>query len=147
MSDAPSNSAIRTLLARHNLRYSRPREIILSYFREADKHVNAEGIYSELKKRGHNLSLSTVYLNLGVLKEAGLVYEFHGVGGESLYDSNVSQHYHLICKHCNRVIDVPDGVTVGETPTQFRQRAEQASGWQVDEPNLNLYGTCPACQR
>ena len=50
MSDAPSNLAIRTLLAQHNLRYSRPREIILAYFREADRHVNAEGLYSELKK-------------------------------------------------------------------------------------------------
>lgn len=147
MSDTSDNSTIRTLLAHHGLRYSRPRKVILAYFREADKHVNAEGLYSALKKRGHNLSLSTVYLNLGVLKDAGLVREFHGVGGESLYDSNVSQHYHLICKRCNRVIDVPDGVTVGETPTQFRQRAEQVSGWQVDEPNLNLYGTCPACQR
>lgn len=146
MSDAPSNPAIRTLLAQHELRYSRPREVILSYFRETDRHVNAEGIYSELKRRGHNFSLSTVYLNLSVLKEVGLVREFHGVGGESLYDSNVSRHYHLICKHCDQVIDLPDSVTLGETPTQFRERAEQVSGWHVDEPNLNLYGTCADCQ-
>lgn len=141
----PPKNEVRELLSQHGLRYSRPRETILAYFRESAKHVNAESVYSALRERGHNLSLSTVYLNLGVLKKVGLVREFLGVGGESLYDSNVSKHYHLICKSCNRVIDLPEGLAVGETPKQLRQRAEQASGWRVDEPNLNLYGICPDC--
>ena len=146
VSDALSQLDARSLLAHYGLRYSRPREAILAYFREADKHVNAEAIHSDLKERGNDLSLSTVYLNLGVLKEVGLVREFHGVGGESLYDSNVSRHYHLICKQCGKVVDLPEEVTVGETPRAFRQRAQAASGWQVEEPDLNLYGTCPECQ-
>ena len=141
-----SSAETRALLAEHGLRYSRPREVILSYFRERAKHVNAEAVYLTLKERGYNFSLSTVYLNLGVLREVGLVREFHGAGGESLYDSNISLHYHLICKKCNRVMDLPGEVMAGETPVRLQLQAEAASGWQLDEPNLNLYGFCTACQ-
>ena len=141
-----SSAESRALLAEHGLRYSRPREVILGYFREHARHVNAEAVYLALRERGHNFSLSTVYLNLGVLREVGLVREFHGAGGESLYDSNISLHYHLICKSCNRVMDLPREVMAGETPARLQLQAEAASGWQLDEPNLNLYGLCTGCQ-
>ena len=146
LKSSDSSSVARALLSEHGLRYSRPREVILSYFRECARHVNAEAVYLALKERGNNFSLSTVYLNLGVLREAGLVREFHGVGGESLYDSNISLHYHLICKRCNRVMDLPHEVMAGETPVRLQRQAEAASGWQLDEPNLNLYGLCTTCQ-
>ncbi len=138
----------RYLLQEKGLRYSKPRDIILGYFKECDKHENAEGLYLTLKDRGHNLSLSTVYLNLNVLKDAGLIREFKGATGESVFDSNVSPHHHLICKSCGRVIDLPNPKIAGETPKQFLKRhAETVSGWRVDEPNLDLFGDCPECQK
>jgi Fur family peroxide stress response transcriptional regulator len=138
----------REILHEHGLRYSRPREVILGYFNERDTHVSAEELYLELKRRGEPLSLSTVYLNLGVLKTAGLVREFVGVGGEALYDSNVGPHHHLICKGCGAILDLPE-LMVTQLPlsTFLKQQAENGSGWQIDEPNLDLLGLCPACQR
>ena len=120
---------------------------MVAYFRESAKHVSAETLYSDLKQRGHQLSLSTVYLNLRVLRDAEIVREFQGIGGEALYDSNVSKHYHLICRVCECVSDLPAAVSVGETPEQFKSRAEAASGWELEEPNLSLYGLCPRCAR
>ena len=146
MNHKPDDMDARALLHRHGLRYSKPREVILSYFRERDKHVSAERIYLDLKERGHHLSLSTVYLNLGVLKRAALIREFSGPGGEALYDGNVSPHHHLICKSCGRVIDLPWPQGSSETPAQtMRQHAERISGWRVDEPHLDLSGVCPGC--
>lgn len=137
----------RHLLQENGLRYSKPREVILGYFKERDKHESAESLYFALKDRGHNLSLSTVYLNLSVLKEAGLIREFKGATGESVFDSNVTPHHHLICKTCGLVIDLPNLKISGQTPKQFFKRhAESVSGWTVDEPNLDLFGCCPECQ-
>ena len=51
---------LRELLQIHGLRYSRPREVILSYFGERAVHVSAEELHHELKRRGENLSLSPV---------------------------------------------------------------------------------------
>ena len=69
------------LLKRHDLRSSKPRLAILGVFHERPRHITAENLFYELKHRGENLSLSTVYLNLGVLKEAGLVRQLQGANG------------------------------------------------------------------
>lgn len=135
---------VRDLLREHGLRYSRPREAILSYLRKEHSHLSAESLYLALKRRGEDLSLSTVYLNLGVLSEAGLIREFRGASGESLYDRNVSPHYHLICNVTGEVRDVPpltiDGVPLGRF---LKQQIEAATGWTVDEPQLHLRGVSP----
>ena len=138
---------IRTTLKARGLRYSKPREVILGLFSERDMHISAEQLYLELKQRGEDLSLSTVYLNLGVLRGAGLIREFSGVGGEALYDSNVGPHHHLICKQCGEILDLPEVMIREVSPKQFlRESAEQVSGWRVDEPSLDLQGICPDCQ-
>lgn len=139
--------SLRSLLKEYGLRYSKPREAILTFFQERSTHVSAEALHLTLKQRGENLSLSTVYLNLNVLAEAGLIREFSGVNSEALYDNNVEPHYHLICRVCNDIIDLPSLTVGGMTPAQYLKRhAEQKSGWAVDEPILNLSGVCHQCQ-
>jgi Fe2+ or Zn2+ uptake regulation protein len=135
---------VRETLREHGLRYSRPRAAILGFFAEEDRHVSAEDLYVELKRRGEHLSLSTVYLNLHVLSDAGVVREFQGSEGQRLYDSNVTPHYHLICKETGEVRDVPaptvDGVPLGRF---LKQTIEAATGWEVEEPQVQLRGRSP----
>lgn len=138
----------RSILRDYGLRFSRPRELIFNFFREKDSHVSAELLYLTLRDRGENISLSTVYLNLNVLKNAGLIREFDGLNGEAVYDSNISPHYHLICKSCGNILDVPVEAVHGLLPAPLlKKNAENFSGWQIDEPKLDLQGYCPDCQR
>jgi Fur family transcriptional regulator, peroxide stress response regulator len=134
-------SAVREVLRDRGLRYSRPRESILAFMAEAPRHVSAEALYQALRDRGEDLSLSTVYLNLGVLVEAGLLREFKGSHGESLYDASVEPHYHLICRETGEVVDVPmptiDGVPL---PAYLKTYVERLTGWEVDEAHLSLQG-------
>lgn len=138
------NADVRDVLRTFGLRYSRPRAVIVEFFSEEDRHVSAEDLYLELQGRGQQLSLSTVYLNLNVLADAGVVREFKGAEGQRLYDSNVSPHYHVICKESGDVIDVPaptvDGVPLGQF---LRRTIEAATGWQIDEPQIHLRGRAP----
>ncbi|MDQ3458548.1 MAG: transcriptional repressor [Deinococcota bacterium] len=137
----------RDILQRHGLRFSRPRAAILGFFGEQDSHVSAELLYAALRERGENISLSTVYLNLSVLRSVGLIREFDGLHGEALYDSNVAPHYHLICKDCGAILDLPLETLEGQPPAALlRHSAERLSGWQVDEPKLDFHGYCPQCR-
>lgn len=136
---------MRNELKAHGLRYSRPRAAILSFMQERDIHFNAESLHLALKERGENLSLSTIYLNLNVLKEAGLVRELRGISGEAIYDTNTRDpHYHLVCKETGEVIDIPaidiDGVPLGQ---YLKGKIESATGWQVDELDIQLRGVSP----
>lgn len=145
---APSRGAadeVRSVLKKNGLRYSRPREVILGFLLEEDRHVSAESLYLNLKQRGEDLSLSTVYLNLSALADAGLVCAFRGPSGESLYDSNVSPHYHVVCKETGAILDVPAPIIDGKPIGRFLKEAiEATTGWQVDEPHLSLSGVSPA---
>jgi Fur family peroxide stress response transcriptional regulator len=136
--------SLRKLLKRYGLRYSAPRASILRLFREAPRHVSAEGLYFELKHRGGNLSLSTVYLNLSVLSEAGLLRKFKGVSGETIYDSNLQPHDHLLCERSGEVVDLQEieinGVPLGR---YLKERIEEETGWQVSEPQLEFRGVAP----
>lgn len=135
---------VRAVLKSNGLRYSRPREVILGFLLEEDRHVSAESLYLNLKQRGEDLSLSTVYLNLSALADAGLVCAFRGASGESLYDSNVSPHYHVVCKETGAILDVPAPIVDGKPIGRFLKEAiEAATGWQVDEPHLSLSGVSP----
>ena len=138
---------IRSKLKHFGLRYSKPREAILSVFGERDRHISAEGLYQELKDRGEDLSLSTVYLNLSVLSKAGLLREFQGGNGETVFDNNTSPHDHLVCKECGAVTDIPL-TYVEDTSVHQKLQANAkryADGWNIDEPDLILQGVCPAC--
>ena len=139
---------VRAVLREHGLRFSRPREAILGFLREEDRHVSAESLYLSLKQRGEDLSLSTVYLNLSALSEAGLVCEFRGANGEALYDSNVSDHYHVVCKETGEILDVPAPMVDGKPLGRFLKDAvEAATGWRVDEPHFSLSGISPRGNR
>lgn len=139
--ESEAEAAVRDVLRDRGLRYSRPREAILAYMAEAPRHVSAESLYQSLRERGEDLSLSTVYLNLGVLVEAGLLREFKGAQGESLYDASVEPHDHLICRETGEVVDVPmplvDGVAL---PEFLRAHVERVTGWTVDEVHVSLRG-------
>jgi len=136
---------IRDILKKHGLRYSYPRAVILSFLRERKMHINAEQLYLKLHERGENLSLSTTYLNLMALKNAGLVRELKGIKDETLYDSNVDEpHFHMVCDRSGKVIDVPDLMIEGKSLRQFlKEKVEEETGWQVELPEINLRGISP----
>ncbi|MEM6429392.1 MAG: Fur family transcriptional regulator [Deinococcota bacterium] len=134
--------SLRSLLKEHGLRYSKPRELILAFFQEQDRHVNAEAVYVALKQRGHSMSLSTIYLNLNALSEAGLIREFPSPTGETIYDSNVHEHYHLICTETGESFDIPVITVDGKPITQLiKEQVETLTGWQIQEPELVLRGS------
>jgi len=133
---------VRELLRSHGLRYSRPREAILELFHTSGVgHISAEGLHKTLRDAGEDVSLSTVYLNLSVLREAGLVNEFPGANGEAIFDRNTQPHYHLICSDTGEIVDVPelevDGVPLGQ---YVRERLEKSTGWKLEEPEITLRG-------
>ena len=138
------SAEVRDLLKQHGLRFSRPRAAILAFFLEEDRHVSAEAVHRSVSARGESLSLSTVYLNLAVLCEAGLLRELRGLEGVSLYDSNVDPHAHLVCTVSGRVVDVPDLEISGVPLARYlREKIEAATGWQVEEPRLSFKGVSP----
>ena len=124
------------------VKYSRQREGILKNLQSRRDHPTADMVYESVRKEYPNLSLGTVYRNLGQLKDAGLIQSVGVVNGQERFDADVSPHPHLVCNDCGTVADL--SLTL---PISLVQDAEKQSGFSITGVSLRLQGECPQCRR
>ena len=76
-------------------RHTKQREAILTLLRGTYSHPNADQIYVEVRKEIPNISKGTVYRNLKVLQEMGLISELNLNGTVSRFEAKQESHYHF----------------------------------------------------
>jgi len=103
-------------------------------------HPTADEMYEMIRKRLPRISLGTVYRNLEILSEKGVIQKLSVGGTKKRFDGDVSEHYHLRCTSCGRVDDVdlpPD--------TSLDEKVESMSGYKIDRHSMEFIGVCPHC--
>lgn len=122
-------------------RYSRQRELIYNAVLGSKEHPTAEMVYQWLKPANPNLSLGTVYRNLTLLAQEGILIRMPFP--VERYDADVRPHSHFRCKGCGRVFDLMlEHDTVIDSAA-----AKVAPGFQVEGHDLIFTGLCPECQK
>ena len=119
----------------------RKRGAILTCLRSTTLHPSAEMLHEMLQSEHPDISLATVYRNLALFKNQGIIQSLGTVGGIERFDGNTKPHVHFICNSCNAIIDLPH-VAV---PQQLRSTVEEATGGKVDEYQLSFTGVCQSC--
>jgi len=122
------------------LRQSRQRQRILEILRATEIHPTADWIYDKLKKEIPNLSLGTVYRNLSVLIEQGLVKKIHYGSTFDRFEANVSQHYHLICEKCGKILDFTMPIY-----ENLNSQASQLTDFKIQSHRIEFFGVCTQC--
>ena len=121
---------------------SKKRTAILEALSSVKEHPTAEMLYTALKPEIPELSLGTVYRNLSVLAEDGLVANVAHVAGQERYDARTEPHAHFVCRKCGRVIDV-------DIPDMIQPMCAQVSeetGCIADSYMLSFNGICKQCK-
>ena len=121
----------------------RKRNAILSYLQATNEHPSAEAVYMGVKEACPDLSLGTVYRNLALFKEQGLIISVGTVKGVERFDGYVEPHVHFICTECGRVMDLPAVMA----PAELKKAAESNCGGRVDVCHLSFAGTCKDCMK
>jgi len=122
-------------------RSTEQRELIRQILQHADEHLDADKIYQQARQRSPSISLSTVYRNLQLFKEMGLVEE-HQFGSRRYYEpAPRAKHHHLVCLGCGRVFEFKCSST-----ERLKSRISQKEGFKVTEAEVRLAGYCPECQ-
>jgi len=119
----------------------RKRNAILSYLRCTDGHPSAQTVYSDLKAEIPDLSMGTVYRNLNLFRQQGLVSVIATVNGVERFDANTEPHVHFICEDCDAVIDLHQL----STPQALCTEAEGSIGCSVSGCQLSFTGKCRSC--
>jgi Fur family ferric uptake transcriptional regulator/Fur family peroxide stress response transcriptional regulator len=105
-------------------------------------HMSIEDIYEEVTKVHPSLSLATIYKNIELMVEKGVVVEVPIVGKKSKYELAKEDHIHLVCVECGMV---EDKHCAGETEMIFKD-ISGSENFTLKRRQVNLYGVCEACQ-
>ena len=124
------------------VRITPQRHAILEYLIYSMSHPTADDIYKALEGKFPNMSVATVYNNLRVFREVGLVKELTYGDSSARFDIVTTNHYHVICQDCGKIVDF-DYPALDEV----EQFAAQVTGFKVNEHRLELYGQCPECSK
>lgn len=122
-------------------RMTRQRVVILDELCKTNTHPSALELYRTVSRRVSQISFGTVYRNLKYMRDKGLIREVKCGQPSSRFDGNPSPHYHIVCKKCHRVDDIPNQVL-----EQMNHKTESVTGYLVDGHTMEFYGTCPECQ-
>ena len=116
---------------------------ILEQLRACHDHPTAAEIYGVVRTRLPRISLGTVYRNLDVLQEDGLIHKIEHAGADTRYDGRLEPHDHVRCTSCGAMRDMPDD----GTPTASRPLpTAEVAGFAIDGCRLEFYGQCRECR-
>lgn len=124
------------------MKHFRKRDAILTCLRSTTAHPGAEWIYEKVRQEIPDISLATVYRNLSLFKEQGVIASLGTVKGVERFDGNTAPHVHYICTGCGNVVDLP-GMSV---PEELNHAAARDSGGRVTGCQLTFTGICKNCQ-
>ncbi len=120
----------------------RKREAILNCLRSTKAHPSADWVFSQLRPQFPDLSLGTVYRNLSLFKEQGIITSVGHVNGVERFDADIHPHVHYICQNCGSVIDLMEL----EIPNALSQSAARESGGEILDCRLTFSGVCKNCK-
>ena len=125
---------------RPRTRETRQRKVVYETIRSTHSHPTADWIFDKVRTSVPKISLGTVYRNLSVLKDEGMVREIYGNDRRAHYDATMTPHAHFICSYCGGILDVH---SQGPLPWQS---LKELVGCEVTDQRVEFIGVCSACR-
>jgi Fur family peroxide stress response transcriptional regulator len=130
-----------TKLKEAGIRVTPQRIAIIQYLIASTAHPTAEQIHDDLAANFPHMSVATVYNNLGLLTDLGLVEEMNVADTAVHFDFPLQPHYHAVCTNCGKIVDFSDPQL-----SEVQAHAAKETGFKVTAHHLEVYGLCPECQ-
>jgi Fur family peroxide stress response transcriptional regulator len=125
---------------RHRLKITPQRVGIYRVLVQSKRHPSADLVFRAVKKEFPNISFDTVNRTLSTFAEIGVVDVVETFGGPKRFDPDTTDHHHLHCMACGRIIDFEyAGYARLEVPNGI------ASTFKVISRRVILKGLCDAC--
>jgi Fur family ferric uptake transcriptional regulator len=122
-------------------RNTQQRQIILEELRKLKTHPTAAALYAIVRSRLPKISLGTVYRNLEMLHQLGIIQKLDFGGSEARYDGTVDEHHHIRCVSCGRIDDIS-----GSPLALSGCDVNNLGGYKILGHRFEYLGLCPECQ-
>lgn len=125
-------------MTRHN---TIQRSLVLDAVNRLKSHATADEVYAEVAATHPNISKATVYRNLNLLSEMGMIRKLEISGGADRFDHICKEHCHVKCEKCGRVFDIDIPYIDG-----LDNRVENRNGFELTGYDILFRGICPGCR-
>lgn len=120
------------------IRPSMQRIEIFGFISSCSCHPTAEEIYTCVHRSNPSLSRATVFSNVKLLAEKGLINDINISSESTRYDSmQHAPHAHFVCRKCGKIFDIPLDMPDITMPDKFH----------YDSVNVYFKGICPECDK
>jgi Fe2+ or Zn2+ uptake regulation protein len=152
----------------NTLRMTPQREVLLQALRESASHPTADELYEKVRRKLPRVSLGTVYRNLEILSERGMIRKIEHSGAQMRFDGDLSDHGHIRCVRCGRLDDLPGRDLPGLDEmlrASFKSEAAKSGtgsldrrceaadegsaggrGYEIIGRRIEFFGVCPECK-
>lgn len=122
------------------LRVTEQRKSLAQMFVEAEGYLTPKDVYEWMRQKYPGVSFDTVYRNLRILSEMGVLEQFYFMEGGLKFKANCQHHHHhhLICTQCEKTFSIhycPMGQLEGGP-----------EGFTISGHRFEIYGTCKECR-
>lgn len=132
-------------LRQKGYRITEQRQTILEVFVELDegKHLSAEELLEHLKKQNQKISLATLYRNLKMLTNGGVLRELDFGEDHKHYELNISNkpHHHIICSNCYSTIEFDE-----KELENIATKVADNNNFKVNDFQFKIFGICNKCK-
>ena len=122
-------------------KHFRKRDAILECLRSTVAHPSADMVHEMLQTEHPDISLATVYRNLALFKQQGLISSVCTVKGVERFDANTATHVHFVCEGCDAVSDLHEI----QIPASLEREVTDCSGNRMHSCQLTISGLCSSC--
>lgn len=116
---------------------------LLDGIRHQRGHFNVDELVSRLRRRGLRVSRDTIYRNLPILLEAGILGQSFKTSRDTFYESafRKKHHDHIMCRDCGSVVEFKDpGVE------RLQKNIARRNGFKLEYHCHQLVGLCRKCR-
>ena len=135
-----SHEQFRDLAWKCGLAATHQRRVIYEAVVARPGHHSAETVYAEVRRKTPSISLATVYNNLKLFVEHGLLREVSPHASTLLVEGNLKPHHHLVCTRCKAVQDVAGDFINYKKLARLAPRR-----FDLTQPLVEVFGLCRRC--
>jgi Fur family transcriptional regulator, peroxide stress response regulator len=136
-----THDQFREMAWKYGLAATHQRQVVYETVVASHGHRSPEQIYAIVRKRIPSISLATVYNNLRLFVEHGMLREVTPHASTLRVDGNTKPHHHLVCARCKDVQDI-DGDLI-----DLKQLSRKLpKGFDLTQPVVEVFGLCRRCR-
>ncbi len=140
MSDYNLGHEMLATMSRNGWRITDQRRTLAQIFSNNEGYLSPKDVYDEMSLKYPSMSFDTVYRNLRMLSEMGVLEQFYFIDGGLKFKGSCldHHHHHLICVNCEKTL------TFEYCPME--QQMTLPGHYKILNHRFEVYGICEECQ-